>query len=99
MLECSYVSRALSYPGTACPFCFRSCFRDRLMTQLIELTIYALTLLGPSEGVTTSLRSARSTPTAHRGNALCACRLGKVDNSSKVACDRASPGSPDGGDL
>jgi len=58
---------------------------DRLMTQIIELTIYALTLLGPSEGVPTSLRSARSTPTAHRGNALCACRLGKVDNSSKVA--------------
>ena len=50
-----------------------------------ELLLYALTLLGPSEGVPTSLRSARSTPTAHRGNALCACRLGKVDNSSKVA--------------
>src|SRR5215472_12131492 len=59
--------------------------RDRLTTQLIELTIYVLTFLGPSEGVPTSLRSARSTPTAHRGNALCACRLGKVDNSSKVA--------------
>jgi hypothetical protein len=58
---------------------------DRLTTQLIELTIYALTLLGPSEGAPTSLRSVRSTPTAHRGNALCACRLGKVDNSSKVA--------------
>src|SRR5262249_26173594 len=40
--------------------------RDRLRPQLIELTIFALTLLGPSGGVATNLRWASATRAARK---------------------------------
>jgi hypothetical protein len=59
--------------------------RDRLRPQLIELTIFALTLLGPSGGVATNLSWASATRAARTDSALCACPRERHDNSSTSA--------------
>jgi hypothetical protein len=58
---------------------------DRLRPQLIELTIFAPTLLGPSGGVATKLSWASSSPAERKDSALCACPRGRHDNSSTSA--------------
>src|SRR5262245_36246079 len=58
---------------------------DRLRPQLIELTIFALTLLGPSGGVATNLRWASATRADRTDSALCACPRERRDNSSTSA--------------
>jgi hypothetical protein len=60
-------------------------FRDRLRTQLIELTIFAPTLLGPSGGVATNLIWASSIRAERKDSSLCACPRGRLDNSSTSA--------------
>src|SRR5262249_47265852 len=58
---------------------------DRLRPQLVELTIFALTLLGPSGGVATNLRWASATRADRKDSALCACPRERRDNSSTNA--------------
>jgi hypothetical protein len=55
---------------------------DRLTLQLIELTIFAPTLLGPSEGAATNLSWATSTQADCKGSSLCACPREKYDHSN-----------------
>ena len=59
--------------------------RDRLRPQLIELTIFAPTLLGPSGGVATNLRWASATRAERKDSSLCACPRERRDNSSTTA--------------
>ena len=58
---------------------------DRLRPQLIELTIFALTLLGPSGGVATNLSWASATRAERKDSSLCACPRERRDNSSTSA--------------
>ena len=58
---------------------------DRLRPQLIELTIFAPTLLGPSGGVATNLRWASATRAERKDSALYACPHERRDNSSTSA--------------
>jgi hypothetical protein len=67
--------------------------RDRLRPQLIELTNFARTLLGPSGGVATNLRWASAPRADRRDCALCACPRARHDNARTSACDRGAPGS------
>ena len=60
-------------------------FGDRLRPQLIELTIFALTLLGPSGGVATNLSWASATRAERKDSSLCACPRERRDNSSTSA--------------
>src|SRR5215813_13353632 len=75
----------------------RLVFRDRLRPQLIELTIFALTLLGSSGEVATNLSWASATRAAHKDSALCAYPRERRGNSSTSASDRGDPGSHDDG--
>ena len=59
--------------------------RDRLTLQLIELTIFAPTLLGPSGGAATHLSWATSTQADRLDAALCACRREKHGNANRSA--------------
>ena len=59
--------------------------RDRLTLQLVELTIFAPTLLGPSGGSATNLSWATSTQADRQDASLCACRREKHDNSHRSA--------------
>src|SRR5262249_45620646 len=70
---------------------------DRLRPQLIELTIFALTLLGPSGEVATNLSWASATRAAHKDSSLCAYPRERRGNSSTSASDRGDPGSHDDG--
>src|SRR5215472_6825751 len=71
--------------------------RDRLRPQLIELTIFALTLLGSSGEVATNLSWASATRAAHKDSSLCAYPRERRGNSSTSASDRGDPGSHDDG--
>src|SRR5262245_11657338 len=71
----------------------KSTMWDRLGPQLVELTVFALTLLGPSGGVATHLRWARA-PRADRPDAaLGASPRASHDNARTRACDRGAPGA------
>ena len=70
---------------------------DRLRPQVVELTTFALTLLGPSGGVATNQSWASATRADRRGFSLCACPRERRDNSSTSASDRGDPGSHDDG--
>src|SRR5437763_4967450 len=72
-------------------------FWDRLRPQLIELTIFALTLLGASGGVATNLSWASATRADRRDFSLCACPRARRGNASTSASDRVDPGSHDDG--
>jgi hypothetical protein len=74
-----YISR-LSLVETVSAFAVK--FRDRLTLQLIELTIFAPTLLGSSEGAATNLSWATSTPADCQGSSLCACPREKPGNAN-----------------
>src|SRR4029453_14891892 len=71
--------------------------RDRLRPQLLELTIFALTLLGPSGGVATNRSWASAIRAERKDSALCACPRERRDNSSTSASGRGAPGSHDDG--
>src|SRR5262249_25525840 len=58
---------------------------DRLRPQLVELTVFALTLLGPSGGVATNLIWASATRADRTDSVLCACPRERHDNSSTSA--------------
>src|ERR1051325_1060946 len=58
---------------------------DRLRPQLIELTIFALPLLGPSGGVATNLSWASSPRAERKDSALGACPREKRGNSRTSA--------------
>ena len=77
---CQYY-RCTSSPSKA----FDKLKRDRLRPQLVELTIFALTLLGPSGGVATNLSWASATRADRTDSALCAYPRERHDNSSTSA--------------
>ena len=70
---------------------------DRLRPQVVELTTFALTLLGPSGGVATNQSWASATRADRRDFSLCACPRERRGNSSTSASDRGDPGSHDDG--